>query len=282
MSCCQNSENNNECEDFKSMVKEGYSKIANQSKSHNEQTICGIGGTCCVDYSIFSEDYSKQEGYCETADLGLGCGVPTSVIKINKGDTILDLGSGAGNDCFVARSMVGEEGKVIGLDFTPEMLKKAWANTDKLGYKNVEFRFGDIEDMPIMSGIIDKVISNCVINLAPNKNKVFSEIMRVLKPGGIFSISDIVIVGDLTEKLKKATGMYIGCVSGAMNKEDYLTMMTDLGFKVTVLKEKEILIPEKVYLEHIDKEEYESFVKSGSKIVSITVVGQKVNFEKLK
>lgn len=279
MSCCENKSNccsSNEIDnDLKDKVKEGYSKIANQSKAHNEQTICGIGGTCTVDYTIFSEDYSKLDGYCETADLGLGCGVPTSSVKINPGDTVLDLGCGAGNDCFIARNMVGNEGKVIGLDFTPQMLKKAWENNDKLGYKNVEFRFGDIEDMPVMNSIIDVVISNCVINLAPNKSSVFKEMMRVLKPGGIFSISDIVTIGDLSDKLKKISGMYIGCVSGAVNKEVYLKMITDIGFKASILKEKEILIPEKVFLEHLSKEEYDDHLKSGVKITSITVVGQK-------
>jgi arsenite methyltransferase len=278
MSCCQKESNIDCCNndfDVKNIVKEGYSKIANQSKLQNEQSICGIGQTCGVDYSIFSEDYSNEQGYCENANLGLGCGVPTSAIKINKGNWVLDLGCGAGNDCFLARCMVGEEGKVIGIDFTPEMLKKAWENVDKLGYKNMEFRFGDIEDMPVMSGIIDVVVSNCVINLAPNKNKVFSEINRVLKNNGIFSISDIVIIGELSDKIKKASGMYIGCVSGAMNKDSYIKMINDNGFKTSVVKMKEILIPEKIYLDYLEKEEYDEFIKSGAKIASITVVGQK-------
>ena len=158
--CC--SDNNNS--DVKNNVKEGYSKIANQSKVKNEQSLCGITGSCNVDFSIFSEDYSQINGYCENADLGLGCGIPTSSVKIKEGDTVLDLGSGAGNDCFIARKMVGNSGKVIGLDMTPEMLIKAWQNTDKMGYNNVEFRFGDIENMPISDNIIDVVISNCVIS----------------------------------------------------------------------------------------------------------------------
>jgi len=271
-----NDTNTKESSDLKETVKEGYSKIAKQTKKENEYSLCGITGGCSADYSIFAEDYTKLEGYLENADLALGCGVPTSAVKINEGNVVLDLGCGAGNDCFIARSMVGNSGKVIGLDITPEMLKMAWKNTDKTGYNNVEFRFGDIEDMPVSDNVVDVVISNCVLNLVPNKLKAFQEIQRVLKPKGIFSISDIVITKELPEKMRKAAGMYVGCVSGAIIKDEYLKMAQNCGFNTSVIKEKEIKIPEKIMLEYLDEEALKKYVESGTKILSITVVGQKI------
>ncbi len=270
----------NDDQAIKDMVKENYAKIANQTKEVNTATLCGISGGCCnIDLTIFAEDYSKFDGYVENADLGLGCGVPTSSINIKEGDVVLDLGCGAGNDCFIARNKVGTSGKVIGLDMTPEMLKKAWINTDKAGYNNVEFRFGEIENMPISNNIIDVIISNCVINLVPNKKKAFEEIQRVLKPQGIFSISDMVTTKDLPDYIRKAAEMYAGCVAGAVTKDDYLKIIETCGFNFSVVKEKEIVIPEEIMLGLLKKEEYDEFVKSGSKILSITVVGQKKKTE---
>ena len=272
-SCC--TEKNEENEKLKTLVKEGYSKISNQSKTENEQSLCGISGSCCVDFSIFAEDYSKLDGYCESADLGLGCGVPTSSGKIKEGDIVLDLGSGAGNDCFIARKLVGEKGKVIGLDMTPDMLRKAWLNTDTMGYNNVEFRLGEIEDMPISDSVIDVVISNCVINLVPDKTKAFKEIHRVLKKDGFFSISDVVTTAPLPETIKKAGGMYVGCVSGALVIDDYIKIINDAGFKFSIAKQKQIIIPDSVYLDYMNEKELQEYKDSNVKILSITVVAQK-------
>lgn len=279
--CCEIKEEENTCkkeihQGIKSLVQDEYSKIANQSKDKNEKSCCGIGVDCSVDYTVFSEDYTKLDGYCKTADLGLGCGIPTKSIKIVEGDIVLDLGCGAGNDCFVARKLVGSSGKVIGLDMTLDMLKKAWINNDKMGYNNVEFRLGDIENMPIADGVVDKVISNCVINLVPDKGKAFKEIHRVLKKDGMFSISDIVTTGELPEGVKSNPGLYAGCVSGAITKEDYINKIENVGFKTTIIKEKEGNIPDDILQANLSKEEYMEFKSSQVKILSITVIGQKV------
>src|SRR5690554_8181644 len=165
-----------------------------------------------------ADSYTTLDGYAADADLGLGCGLTTQFAKIKEGDTVIDLGSGAGNDCFVARAEIGASGKVIGVDFTPTMIDKARINAEKLGLNNVEFRLGDIENMPITSSTADVVVSNCVLNLVPNKKAVFQEIYRVLKSDGHFSISDIVLTGALPEKIKSAAEMYAGCVQVAMKK----------------------------------------------------------------
>ncbi len=277
--CCEKTcESDSNNLDIKETVKEKYSQIANQSKVLNSQSLCGVGKSsedcCSFDYTIFSEDYTKLGGYCPTADMGLGCGIPTSCITINKGDYVVDLGCGAGNDCFIARSYVGETGKVIGIDFTPVMLKKAWENLDNQSFNNVEFRFGDIEDIPVKSGIIDVVISNCVINLVENKEKVFSEIFRILKPNGFFSISDVVLGADLPDKLKACVDLYAGCVSGAVTKEVYLNKINKAGFKTEVRKEKEIVIPDDILEKYLNKEEIEKF-KENCLIYSVTVIGIK-------
>ncbi|MCD6659545.1 MAG: arsenite methyltransferase [Lentimicrobium sp.] len=264
-------------EELKSLVKEKYSEIALQSKLENETSCCGSGGCCSdIDYSIFSESYSHLQGYNPDADLGLGCGIPTEFAQIKEGDTVIDLGSGAGNDCFVARSMVGETGKVIGVDFTEAMIEKARENAEKLGYNNVEFRYGDIEKIPVTANKADVIISNCVLNLVPDKVKAFSEIYRVLKPGGHLSVSDVVIKGDLPENLKQAAEMYAGCVSGAINMEDYTGIIAECGFqKIVVQKEKAVIIPDKILLNYLDDKELEEFKNSGTGIYSITVYAEK-------
>jgi arsenite methyltransferase len=189
---------------------------------------------------------------------------------------VLDLGSGAGNDCFVARHETGEDGRVIGVDFTPEMIAKAKANTAKLGYQNVEFRQGDIEALPLTSNIVDVVVSNCVLNLVPDKRKAFSEVLRVLKPGGHFSISDVVLKGELPANLQQAAEMYAGCVSGALQESDYLGIIHELGFEhVSVQKRKPIVVPDDILANYLNAEELAAFKNSGVGIFSITASAYK-------
>ena len=263
--------------DIKQTVKEKYSQIAMQSKQGNESSCCGTTGCCSgVDYTIFSENYNQVKGYSSDADLGLGCGIPTEYANIKEGDTVVDLGSGAGNDCFVARAIVGEYGKVIGLDMTEAMITKARENAKKLNYSNVEFVLGDIENMPIIAKVADVVISNCVLNLVPNKQKAFKEIYRILKNDGHFSISDVVIKGELPEKIKQAAEMYAGCVAGAINKDEYINALERSGFiDVIVQKEKQIDIPDEMMLNFLSEQELESYKNSGTGIFSITMYGKK-------
>lgn len=262
--------------ELKQLVKEKYTEIAEQSKEQNASSCCG-SGCCSTDvYNIMNDDYSKLQGYNEDADLGLGCGLPTEFAKIKEGDTVIDLGSGAGNDAFVARAIVGEKGKVIGIDFTEKMIQKARANAEKLSSNNVEFRLGDIEQMPVSSNVADVVVSNCVLNLVPNKENVFKEIYRVLKPGAHFSISDIVLEGALPDKLKHAAEMYAGCVSGAIQKNTYLELIELAGFKnITLQKEKSILLPDDILANYFSKEEILAFKNSNTGIYSITVYAEK-------
>jgi SAM-dependent methyltransferase len=263
-------------QELKQIVKDKYSEIALQDADTNKASCCGAGGCSTEVYNIMSDDYTQMEGYNPDADLGLGCGLPTQFAKIKKGDTVVDLGSGAGNDCFIARHETGESGKVIGIDFTPAMIAKARANADKLGFNNVEFRQGDIEEMPVGGNVADVVVSNCVLNLVPNKDGVFREIFRVLKPGGHFSISDVVLVGALPEGLRKDAEMYAGCVSGAIQKEVYLELIHANGFvNVTVQKEKPIVIPDDILVNYLSAEEIATFKSGATGIFSITVFAQK-------
>jgi arsenite methyltransferase len=267
--------------ELKELVKEKYGEIAAQSRTQNAASCCGSG--CCSDetLNLMADDYSKLEGYNADADLGLGCGLPTEFAKIKKGDTVIDLGSGAGNDCFVARALTGETGKVIGIDFTDKMVTKARVNAEKLGYHNVEFRLGDIEQMPVSDNIADVVVSNCVLNLVPNKSGVINEVFRVIKPGGHFSISDIVLEGELPGKLKDAAEMYAGCVSGAIQKQVYLELIASAGFSnITVQKEKSILLPDDILLNYFSKEDIALFRNSDAGIYSITVYAEKPAAEK--
>jgi arsenite methyltransferase len=262
--------------ELKELVKEKYSEIAEQSKSQNASSCCGAGGCSTEVYNIMSDDYTQLKGYNSDADLGLGCGLPTEFAKIKKGDTVIDLGSGAGNDCFVARAFTGDSGKVIGIDFTEKMIEKARINAEKLGFQNVEFRLGDIEKMPVSSDVADVVVSNCVLNLVPNKFNVLKEIYRTLKPGGHFSISDIVLEGELPSQLKQAAEMYAGCVSGAIQKQVYLELINANGFtNVTVQKEKIITIPDDILLNYINQAEIDAFKKSALGIYSVTVYAEK-------
>ncbi len=270
-------------EELKEIVRQKYSEIAEQDKETNASSCCGAGGCSTEVYNIMTDDYSEVEGYNADADLGLGCGLPTAFAKIQKGDVVIDLGSGAGNDCFIARHETGAEGKVLGIDFTEKMIEKARINADKLGYNNVEFRFGDIEQMPVSDNFADVVVSNCVLNLVPNKKAVISEIFRVLKPGAHFSISDIVLKGDLPESLQHDAEMYAGCVSGAIQKEDYLGFIAEAGFQnVEIQKEKPINIPKDILDKYLVGEELEKYIAAETGIFSITVYAQKPGIKMIK
>ena len=262
--------------EIKEMVKQKYSEIALQDKETNASSCCGAGGCSTEVYNIMSEEYDELNGYNPDADLGLGCGLPTNFARIKKGDTVVDLGSGAGNDCFVARAETGETGKVIGIDFTEAMIEKARTNAEKLGFNNVEFRQGDIEKIPMTANVADVVVSNCVMNLVPDKPKAFSEVYRILKPSGHFSISDIVLVGELPEKIKSAAEMYAGCVASAIQKEDYLKIIENSGFKnISLQKEKAIIVPDDILKNYLNEQEIDEYKNSNSKIFSITVYAEK-------
>ena len=268
-------------EQVKDMVRQKYSEIALQDKETNESSCCG-SGCCSTDvYNIMTDDYNTVEGYNPDADLGLGCGLPTQFAKIKKGDVVIDLGSGAGNDAFIARHETGETGKVIGIDFTPAMIERARQNAEVRGFNNIEFRQGDIEKMPVTANTADVIVSNCVLNLAPNKDAVIKEIFRVLKPGGHFSISDIVLVGELPDEIKNAAEMYAGCVSGAIQKQIYMDLVKASGFtNVTIQKDKPIIIPDDILSNYLSAEQINSFKQSGTGIRSITVYAEKPVAEK--
>ncbi|HZH73624.1 MAG TPA: arsenite methyltransferase [Mariniphaga sp.] len=264
-------------ENIKETVKQKYSSIARQSVLSVNNNCCEPSGCCGqLEFSMIGDEYFHVEGYNADADLGLGCGLPTEFAGIQKGHVVLDLGSGAGNDCFVARSLVGDTGKVIGLDFSEEMLEKANLNLQKTSYNNIEFIVGDIENIPLTGSTFDVVISNCVLNLVPDKHKAFEEIYRVLKPGGHFCISDVVLYGSLPEVLKEAAELYVGCVSGAILKDDYVNIIKQPGFKnIEIKKEKPINIPDSVLTKYLDVTGINTFRQSNNGIFSITISGVK-------
>ena len=260
----------------KKLVKEKYSQIAEQNEDTSNAGCCGTTACDTIDCNIMADDYTALKGYVAGADLGLGCGLPTEFAKIIEGDTVVDLGSGAGNDCFVARSIVGGTGKIFGIDFTEKMIERAKANAEKLNYKNVEFRYGDIENIPLAGGIADVVVSNCVLNLVPDKNQAFAEIFRILKKGGHFSVSDIVLEGDLPEGLQKSVEMYVGCVSGAIQKDSYLSIIESAGFgNIRVQKEKRISLPEETINQYLTADQATEFNKGKRGIFSVTVYAEK-------
>lgn len=261
---------------IKEMVKQKYSEIALQPKLTNQSSCCGAGRDSTEVYNIMSDDYTTVEGYIPDADLGLGCGLPIAFAAIKKGDTVIDLGSGAGNDCFIARTQTGETGKVIGIDFTPTMVEKARENAEKLKLNNVEFRIGDIENMPVSSNTADVVVSNCVLNLVPNKKAVFQDIFRVLKPKGHFSISDIVLTGNLPGKIKSAAEMYAGCIASAIDKDEYLSYIREVGFQnIVIQKEKEIIVPDDILKDYLNEAELVAYKNKPNVIRSITVYAEK-------
>jgi arsenite methyltransferase len=263
-------------DNVKELVRQKYGEIALQNKEQNQSSCCGSG--CCSSevYNIMADDYTNLEGYNPDADLGLGCGLPTQFAKIKKGDVVIDLGSGAGNDAFIARHETGETGKVIGIDFTPAMIERARQNAEARGFNNVEFRQGDIENMPVTSNTANVIVSNCVLNLVPNKDGVIKETYRVLKPGGHFSISDIVLEGELPNEIKQAAEMYAGCVAGAIQKKAYLELIETNGFKnITVQKDKPIIVPDDILRQYLSEEQLTAFKQSGTGIRSITVYAEK-------
>jgi len=259
--------------ELKEIVKQKYDEIV---RKEDEGCGCACGCGPETSYTIFSEDYSGLEGYNPDADLNLGCGMPTELADIHKGDTVVDLGSGAGNDVFVARTLVGESGQVFGIDMTESMVEKARKNAEKLGFKNVEFRLGDIDDMPLENDMIDVAVSNCVLNLLPNKKQGFSEMFRVLKPGGHFCVSDIVTKGSLPENIREAAEMYAGCVSGAIEQDDYVNQLSEAGFTdVKIAKSRTINLPDELLQEYLSDDEIASYRVSGSTLLSVTVTGVK-------
>lgn len=225
-----------DADEKKKIIKLKYGEIATVGGS------CCCSSECCGDIS--AEEVSKSLGYSgkevdsvPEANLGLGCGNPTAFAELKEGDIVLDLGSGAGFDCFLAAQRIGNAGKVIGVDMTGEMVEKARSNALKYGYDNVEFRLGDIEALPVENSSVDVIISNCVINLVPDKEKVFREAYRVLKPGGRMYISDMVLLAELPEELRENEELLAGCVAGAVLKEEYLKLLNEAGFSVEIIAE---------------------------------------------
>ncbi|MDX1476895.1 MAG: arsenite methyltransferase [Saprospiraceae bacterium] len=249
--------------ELKQEVRDKYNALARLNKS------------CCDDTndcSFVGESYASLDGYVSEADLGLGCGLPTEYAGIRAGDTVVDLGSGAGNDCFIARSLTGDSGRVIGIDMAEDMLAKAYANLDKTGYRNVEFRFGEIEEIPLANDTADVVVSNCVFNLVPDKTRAFAETYRILKPGAHFSISDIVIQGTMPDALREAAELYVGCVSGALDRAEYLEIIANAGFvDIRVMKERQIVLNDDLLERFMTAEERKVFERSDIGIYSVTI-----------
>ena len=271
-------------EQLKEIVRQTYGAIAEGDQP--EAAGCGCGPTSCCgpsnDVPInMAVGYEGLNGYVAEADLGLGCGLPTQFAQIKPGDVVVDLGSGAGNDGFVARAETGETGRVIGLDMTPAMIDRARRNAKTLGYTNVEFVYGDIEEMPLPDNLADVVVSNCVMNLVPDKQKAFSETFRILKPGGHFSISDIVLKGDLPAGVIKDAELYAGCVSGAIQKDAYLQIVEEAGFNGIILqKEREIVLPDELLQNYLTADEIAEYRQQDKGhpargIYSITVYAEK-------
>lgn len=267
-------------ENLKHIVREKYGQLAREGGSCCGPTSCCGPEKGDAPFVHLNEDYTQLEGYVKDADLGLGCGIPLDAADLKEGQTVVDLGSGAGNDAFVARRAVGERGKVIGVDMTPDMIKKARENASRVGYANVEFRLGEIESLPVAGNSADRVISNCVLNLVPEKSRAFREMHRILKPGGKFGVSDIVLEGEFPVELRQAAELYIGCVSGAMQKDAYLESLRAIGFiDIKVMKEKMLVLPEDLLAAYLTEAQRKAMAQSGVKVASITVQGTKPDRE---
>ena len=263
-------------------IRDSKKSYGNIAKDNTQVGCCATDAACCATDEFsnsMAESYENIVGYEKESDLSLGCGIPTEIANINEGDTVIDLGSGAGNDAFVARSIVGATGKVIGIDMTPEMVIRAWQNNHKLGYHNVEFVLGEIENMEhIASSVADVVISNCVMNLVPNKQKAFNEVFRTLKTGGHFSISDIVSIGALPHGILEAAELYAGCIAGASEKGQYLGIIKSAGFKnIQIKKERKIDLPDDLLLQYLKPDKLTEFKQSGAGIYSVTIYADKLD-----
>lgn len=259
-------------QEIKQVVREKYGEVARTGGS------CGCcGGTDALGGVNFADDYTQLAGYVPDADLGLGCGLPTRDAFIRPGDTVLDLGSGAGNDVFVARALCGPTGRVIGVDMVPAMVERARANAARLGADNVTFHLGEIEALPLDDACVDVVISNCVLNLVPDKARAFAEIRRVLRPGGRFSVSDIVLAGELPPGVRESATLYAGCVAGALQEQEYLDVIAAAGLvDVQVRSRKRIDLPDEVVAQALAPQQAAAFRASGAGIWSLTVTGRRV------
>jgi len=257
-------------------VRHKYAAIARSAPAGCGTSCCGAEAQGTVDYSMIGDAYDGVPGYVAEADLGLGCGLPVEHAGLEPGLTVLDLGSGAGLDAFVARSVVGDQGQVIGVDMTAEMISRARSNAQKSGFGNVEFRLGEIEHLPVLSNSIDVVISNCVLNLVPDKAAAFAEIYRVLKPGGHFCISDIVASRELPEWVKGIAEAYAGCVSGAMPREDYLEVIRKSGFdRIAVAAERRIEVPSDLLARSLTDRQRDEAERTDLHVLSVTVTAFK-------
>jgi SAM-dependent methyltransferase len=262
-------------EKMRALVREKYGLIARTQSSGCCGSSCDCGSST-ESLDMIGDAYKAVEGYVAEADLRLGCGVPTEHAGIRPGSTVLDLGAGAGIDAFVARRLVGAEGQVYGVDMTPEMVAKARAHADKLGYDNVEFRLGEIEHLPFERDSIDVVISNCVLNLVPDKVRAFAEIYRVLRPGAHFCVSDIVASALLPDGIRKAAALYVGCVAGAEPEVDYLAIVRSAGFMgVRIAKSQRIQLPDNVLAGILSSNEVAVARDADLHVKSVTVIGVK-------
>jgi len=262
---------------LREIVRQKYAEIVTSSLPDCETSCCESGEHAEGDFNMIGDAYDGVSGYVADADLGLSCGVPVEHSGLQAGQTVLDLGSGAGLDVFVARNEVGESGHVIGVDMTAEMIAKARENADKSGFDNVEFRLGEIEHLPVVSNSIDVVISNCVLNLVPDKQRAFAEIFRVLKPGGHFCISDIVSSQQLPDWLKGIAEAYAGCVAGAIPKQDYLSLIKETGFsQITVASERRIQVPAELIAKSLTAEQQAEATDNDLHVLSVTVTARKL------
>ncbi|HLT48638.1 MAG TPA: arsenite methyltransferase [Rubricoccaceae bacterium] len=256
---------------IKAQVREKYARVVTQGESCCAPSCCSAD-TAADELSMIGDAYTGVEGYVAEADLGLGCGLPTEHAGLREGQTVLDLGSGAGVDAFVARREVGPSGRVIGVDFTPEMVAKARQNAARLGFDNVTFVEGEIEALPLGDATVDVALSNCVLNLVPDKARAFAEVYRVLRPGGHFCISDVVARGALPEAVRRSAALYAGCVAGALEEADYLAVIRAAGFEgVEVVKARRIAVPASALPPALTAEERAAFEAGG--VWSVTVRG---------
>jgi len=263
-------------DEIREKVRKKYAEVISKKDDCCEPTCCGGTGETIENFSMIGDAYDGAEGYVADADYNLGCGLPVEHADISPGDTVVDLGAGAGLDAFIARRIVGENGQVIGVDMTAEMVAKARQNAEKLSYDNVDFRLGEIEHMPVETGSVDVVVSNCVLNLVPDKHQAFAEIYRVLKPGAHFCISDIVASQALPDWTQQVAALYVGCVSGAIPQADYLKLIADRGFEAVEIKvSRRIDIPQEIIAEAASQEQIAEAKGKDLHVLSITVTGKK-------